>query len=87
MKRVDLYTRSFCIWCLRAKLLLWRRGVRYVEHDASSEVVRAELLGRTGRRTVPQLFVDDAFVGGYDELAALDTAGELEALLRDALAT
>lgn len=82
MRRIDLYTRSLCIWCLRAKFLLFRRGIAYVEHDASSAEVRADLLARTGRKTVPLLFVDDVLVGGFDDLAALDSAGELDTLVR-----
>ena len=86
MKRVEIYTRTFCIWCWRAKLLLFRKGVRFVEHDATTSEVRHALFARTGRRTVPQVFVEGAGIGGYDELAALDGSGRLDALLRGDLA-
>ena len=82
MKRVDLYTRSFCVWCLRAKFLLFRKGVSYVEHDASGDDARASLLAQTGQKTVPQVFIDDEFISGFDELAALDSTGQLDRLLR-----
>lgn len=82
MPRVDVYTRPFCPWCLRAKLILRMRKVPFVEHDASSAEARAMLLERTGRRTVPQIFIGGRPIGGSDELAALARSGELDALLR-----
>jgi len=83
MKRVDIHTRSLCIWCWRAKLLLLRKGVPFVEHDASSPEARAALLERTGRRTVPQVFIEGDPVGGFDDLAALARSGRLDELLQD----
>lgn len=77
MPKIEIYTRPFCIWCLRAKLMLRVRGLRFVEHDASSEEMRAVVLARTGRKTVPQLIVDGRPVGGSDDLAALIARGEL----------
>lgn len=70
MSQVVVYTRSFCIWCFRAKRLLRRRGVAFEERDARSPEVRAMLLARTGRATVPQVFFGDEHVGGYEDLAA-----------------
>lgn len=81
MPTVTLHTRPFCQWCLRAKWLLWRQGVTWTEIDASSPEARAALEARTGRRTVPQVFVGDVHVGGYDDLSALVARGGLAALL------
>ncbi len=81
MKPIEIYTRPFCIWCIRAKLMLRMRGLPFVEHDASSDVMRAEVVKRTGRKTVPQVLVGGQPIGGSDELAALIKRGELRALL------
>lgn len=67
---VTIYTRSFCIWCIRAKWLLRTRGIAYEERDARGDDVRAMLLERTGRKTVPQVFFGDEHVGGFDDLHA-----------------
>ena len=81
MKTIEIYTRPFCIWCLRAKLMLRMRGLSFVEHDASSDAARAEVVERTGRKTVPQVLIEGRLVGGSEELAALIRTGELETLL------
>jgi glutaredoxin 3 len=81
MKNVTIYTRSLCVWCLRAKFLLWQRGIAYEERDASDDTTRAELLARTGRKTVPQVFFGDESIGGFDDLRALDASGHLSARL------
>ncbi|MCK6548059.1 glutathione S-transferase N-terminal domain-containing protein [Myxococcota bacterium] len=83
MKRVEIYTRAFCVWCLRAKMTLRLRGVPFEEHDASTDEVRAWLVERTGRKTVPQIFVDGRSIGGSDDLAALVKSGELDRLLAE----
>jgi glutaredoxin 3 len=81
MKHVTIYTKTFCIWCWRAKFLLKARGIPYEEIDASSDATRAMLRERTGRRTVPQIFFGDESIGGFDDLSALDQKGELTARL------
>jgi glutaredoxin 3 len=80
---VRVYTTRICPYCDRAKALLKKRGVPYEEVDVSSDPEkRAWLVGASGgRRTVPQIFIDDAPIGGSDELHALDRSGELEKLL------
>lgn len=78
MKTVTIYTRSLCVWCIRAKWLLRRQGVAYQEIDASGDETRRALLERTGRRTVPQVFFGDESVGGFDELRALVRQGTLD---------
>ncbi len=76
--RVRLYTTNMCSYCVRAKFLLGKRGIPYQEINLSGDdQQRAELVRRTGWRTVPQIFLDDEFIGGYQELAALDRTGEL----------
>ena len=83
MPTVELYTKAFCPYCVRAKRLLDEKGVAYDEHDISmGGPKRAEMLERAnGRTTVPQIFVGEHHVGGSDDLMALERSGELDALL------
>jgi glutaredoxin 3 len=84
MAEVEIYTTPLCPYCWRAKTLLKKKGVPFVEIDLWEHPERrAEMVLRAGgRTTVPQIFVDGRPLGGSDELAALETCGELEALLR-----
>lgn len=76
--RVKLYTTSSCPFCIRAKRLLEARGIPFEEIDVGNDdALREEVIQRTGRRTVPQIFIDERSIGGFEELAALDAAGEL----------
>ena len=85
MKSVKVYTTPYCPYCVRAKRLLERKGVAYQEVDvAADDEARAILAERTGRRTVPQIFIGDVHVGGSDDLHALEDQGKLDALLREA---
>lgn len=80
---VVMYTKSWCPYCHRARALLERRGVPFEEVDIEEHPERgAEMTRRSGRRTVPQIFVGERHIGGSDDLYALDAAGELEPLLR-----
>lgn len=81
MQRVTIYTTPTCGYCAAAKSLLRSKGVAYDEIDASTGAIRAEMTRRTGRRTVPQIYVGATHVGGYDDLSALDRAGRLDPLL------
>ncbi len=83
MARVEIYTTVFCPYCERAKALLDRKGVAYVEHDAPhGSTARREAIARSGgRSTVPQIFIDGRAIGGSDDLLALERAGKLDALL------
>ena len=82
MPRVRIYTTTYCGYCWRAKLLLKRRGIPYEDIDVTGDPEkRAWLVGATGRRTVPQIFIDGASIGGCDELHALDRSGELGRIL------
>jgi glutaredoxin 3 len=83
MSDVKIYTTRVCPYCFAAKGLLGARGVAYEEIDVTQdEVKRAWLVEKTGRRTVPQIFVDGEAIGGYQELASLDRSGQLAAMLK-----
>ncbi len=78
MPAVTLYSGSFCGSCIRAKALLDRRGIAYTEVSVEDHPgLREKLLARSGRRTLPQVYVGEHCVGGADELRALDASGEL----------
>jgi len=83
MARVEIYSTLFCPYCARAKSLLERKGVEYINIDVIEDTAkRDEMLARSGgRQTVPQIFIDGEHVGGSDELVALDRAGKLDAKL------
>lgn len=79
MARVTVYTTRDCPFCVLAKRLLESRGIAFEEIDVSGDdALRTALVQRTGRRTVPQIFIDDEPIGGYDALAAMDARGELK---------
>lgn len=81
--KVEIYTWQTCPYCIRAKLLLWWKGVNYVEYRIDGdEAARAKMAERTdGRRTVPQIFINHQPTGGCDELYELDRQGQLDSLL------
>jgi glutaredoxin 3 len=81
--KVEIYTKWGCGYCVRAKALLEAKGVAFEEHDITmGGPKKAEMLERApGAMTVPQIFIGGQGVGGSDELAALDRAGKLDALL------
>ncbi len=83
MPHIDIYTSAFCPYCHRAKALLDRKGAAYAEIDVTMDSkARAAMSERShGGRTVPQIFIGDTYVGGSDDLHALDAAGKLDALL------
>lgn len=84
MKKVEIYTTQWCPYCQAAKALLDDKGVAYDEVDAEDPEVRFAMVERArGRRTVPQIFIGDTHVGGYDDMAALDRRGKLDPLLAD----
>ena len=86
MQNVKMYTTAVCPYCQRAKQLLTARGVAKIEEvrvDTLPEE-RARMMDLTGRRTVPQIFIGDTHVGGFDDLAALDARGGLMPLLEAA---
>ncbi|CAI8819279.1 glutaredoxin 3 [Pseudomonas sp. IT-P44] len=82
MNTVTLYTTDTCPYCHNAKILLASRGIAAQEINVQSEPGKfEEMLGRSGRRSVPQIFIGDVHVGGFDELAKLDRQGGLMSML------
>ncbi|MHA6722560.1 glutaredoxin 3 [Sphingomonas sp. RS2018] len=83
MAKVEIYTKAFCPYCARAMRLLGEKDVTPEEYDISmGGPKRAEMIERSGgRTTVPQVFIDGRHIGGSDDLAALERAGELDPLL------
>ncbi|MBO1346612.1 MAG: glutaredoxin 3 [Hormoscilla sp. GUM202] len=80
---VEIYTWASCPFCIRAKLLLWRKGVKYLEYKIDGDAeARDRMADRAnGGRTVPQIFINNQHVGGCDELYQLDGKGQLDPLL------
>jgi len=82
MANVVIYTSAFCGYCTAAKNILQRRGASFSEVRIDQTAgAREKMVEISGRRTVPQIFIDDHHVGGHDDLLALDRAGQLEAML------
>ncbi|MBJ7901463.1 MAG: glutaredoxin 3 [Cyanobacteria bacterium RI_101] len=81
--RVEIYTWRFCPFCIRAKALLDKKSVAYTEYpiDGDNEARDAMSARAEGRRSVPQIFIDDRPIGGCDDLYALERQGQLDALL------
>jgi len=83
MVEIVIYTGRFCPYCTMAKRLLDRKGVSYTEIDVDSKPgLREELMHRTKRRTIPQIFIGDRHIGGFDDLHALDMEKGLDPLLQ-----
>ena len=83
-----MYTSAVCPYCANAERLLTSKGVQQIDKiriDLRPEL-RAEMMHKTGRRTVPQIYIDNLHIGGFDDLRALDLAGGLEPLLAKQLA-
>jgi glutaredoxin 3 len=85
MRSVLMYSTRVCPYCVMAEKLLQKKGVAQLEKILIDvdPAQRETMMARTGRRTVPQIYIGDHHVGGYDDLAALDRAGKLDALLAD----
>ncbi len=82
MKQVEIYIKGYCPHCHRAKELLATKKVPFVEYDVTNDSAKEqEMRQRSGRQTVPQVFIDDALVGGCDDLFALNVAGALDSRL------
>ena len=83
MVKVLMYTSAYCPYCSNAERLLNNKGVTEIEKiqiDSAPEL-RIAMMEKTGRRTVPQIYIGDRHIGGFDDLRALDLSGELEILL------
>ena len=85
MAKIRMYSTAVCPFCLRAEMLLGSKGVTEIEKIRVDldPLQREEMMNRTGRRTVPQIYIGDTHVGGFEELAALEHAGKLDSLLAD----
>ena len=83
MAEITMYTTAVCPYCVNAERLLKSKGVTQINKirvDLQPEL-RLEMMSKTGRRTVPQIYIDERHIGGFDDLRALDLKGELDALL------
>jgi glutaredoxin 3 len=85
MPKIVVYSTAVCPYCVRAKALLERKGAAYEEKmiEGDRDAMR-EMLARSKRKTVPQIFIDEYHVGGYDDLVDLDSSGKLDPLLNPA---
>jgi glutaredoxin 3 len=86
--KVSMYITAYCPYCNMAERLLQAKGVSDIDKIRVDldPALRAEMMKRTRRRTVPQIYIGETHVGGYDDLSALDRAGRLDALLRGEIA-
>ena len=84
MQKIELYTKGYCSFCKRAKALLEFKGASFTDFEIDKQPeLRAPMIARTnGRSSVPQIFIGDTYVGGCDELFALESAGKLDSLLQ-----
>jgi glutaredoxin 3 len=84
MAKIRMYSTAVCPYCQRAEMLLKSKGVAEIEKIRIDldPARRDEMMQKTGRRTVPQIYIGEVHVGGFDDLAALDRAGKLDPLLR-----
>ncbi|MDT8408658.1 MAG: glutaredoxin 3 [Wenzhouxiangellaceae bacterium] len=81
-KPIVMYSRAACPFCVAARNLFNSKSVNWTEVSLDAEPdKRAEMIARTGRRTVPQVFIGDFHVGGFDDLQALEQAGDLDRIL------
>tara|TARA_B100000029_G_scaffold400187_1_gene399048 strand:- start:323 stop:580 length:258 start_codon:yes stop_codon:yes gene_type:complete len=85
MKKVDIYTGILCGYCNAAKKILEKKNISFNEIDISSNPDQMEIMLKrsNGAKTVPQIFIGEKHVGGYDELKALENKGELDTLLEN----
>lgn len=82
MAKVEIYTKGWCPFCGLAKRHLASKAIRFEEIDVTNDVRReSEMVNRSGRTSVPQIFVNDRHIGGSDDLQRADTSGALDALL------
>jgi glutaredoxin 3 len=82
MPSITVYSTNYCPYCVRAKDLLKRKGASFTEINVEDDAAREAMIKKAGgRRTVPQIFIGEQHIGGYDDMAALDKAGKLDAML------
>ena len=81
--QVTIYSTRLCPYCIRAKALLESKHIEYTEIGVDAQpALRRAMMRRSGRSTVPQIWIDDRHIGGYDDLALLERRGELDGLLQ-----
>jgi alkyl hydroperoxide reductase subunit F len=79
MNKIEIYSKDWCPFCSKAKSLLQSKQLDYAEIDITTDLAREqEMIERSGRRTVPQIFIDGDAIGGYDDLANVNATGELD---------
>lgn len=84
MKKVVIYTKEGCPYCTDAKELLKKKGVKYEEIQVDKDPDKlAEMMKLSNRRSLPQIFINNTPIGGFDDLSKLATSGELDTLLKD----
>jgi glutaredoxin 3 len=84
MPKIVIYTTAMCPYCLNAKKLLTQKGLNYREIAIDNDMQKQdEMIKLSGQRTVPQIFIDDKPIGGFAALAALNSSGQLDQLLKD----
>ena len=82
MPKIEMYSSAWCPYCMAAQRLLKSKGVEFTTYSVDGQpAVRAEMTERTGRTSVPQIFVEGRSIGGFDDIAALDADGGLDRLL------
>jgi len=83
MKKVIIYSKDPCPYCVKAKMLLTRKNINFTEIKITSDNLREEMIAKSGgRMTVPQIFIEEQHVGGCDDLYALEAEGKLDAMLK-----
>lgn len=83
MSKIIIYSKEVCPYCVRAKNLLDRKGAKYQEIKIIDDSTKDEMIKKSGgRMTVPQIFINEKHIGGFDDLSALDKKGELDKLLK-----
>ena len=84
MKPVKMYVTMFCPYCTAAKTLLTKKGIPFEEIDATgNSELRAQIMERSGQRTVPQIFINEESIGGFSELNELEMCGELDEMVAE----
>lgn len=83
MPKIEIYSADYCPYCTKAKALLKSKDADFITYDVADDtLLRQESLARSGKTSVPQIFIDGKYIGGCDDLYALDSANELDSLLK-----
>ncbi|HLV08987.1 MAG TPA: glutaredoxin 3, partial [Halanaerobiales bacterium] len=80
-RKIEIYSKKWCPYCRKAKAFLMSKGLTYIEYDIDDKSKAEEMARRTDRKTVPQIFINDKHIGGYDDLMETERSGELNRLL------